>query len=45
MFVGRAFQQKFGIPLDTNCDPLLSDLFVFISYEADFVNRFLKKTS
>jgi hypothetical protein len=33
---GRVFQQTVGIPMDTNCAPLLSDLFLY-SYEADFI--------
>ena len=36
MFSGRAFQQTVGIPLDTNCAPLLADLFLY-SYETDFI--------
>ena len=32
-FGGRVFQQTVGIPMGTNCAPLLSDLF-FHSYEA-----------
>jgi len=35
MFGGRVFQQTFGIPMGTNCAPLLADLFLY-SYEADF---------
>jgi hypothetical protein len=35
MFGGRAFQQTVGIPMDTNCAPLLADLFRYL-YEADF---------
>jgi hypothetical protein len=35
MFVGRVFQQTVGIPMGTNCVPLLVDLFLY-SYEADF---------
>jgi len=32
MFGGRGFQQTVGIPICTNCDPLLADLFLY-SYE------------
>jgi len=42
MFGGRVFQQTVGIPMGTNCAPLLGDLFLY-SYEADFMRRFLKK--
>ena len=35
MFGGRVFQQTVGIPMGTNCVPLLVDLFLY-SYEADF---------
>ena len=42
MFGGRVFQQKVGIPMATNCAPLLADLF-FYSYEADFIQGILKK--
>jgi hypothetical protein len=42
MFGGRDFQQTVGIPMGTNCAPLLADLF-FYSYEADFIQGFLKK--
>ena len=42
MFGGRVFQQTVGIPMATNCDPLLSDLFLY-SYEADFIQGLLKK--
>ena len=42
MFGGRVFQQTVGIPMGTNCSPLLADLFLS-SYEADFIQRPLKK--
>ena len=35
MFGGRAFQQTVGISMDTNCAPLLADLFRYL-YKADF---------
>ena len=34
MFGGRVFQQKVGIPMGTNCAPLLDDLFLYL-YKAD----------
>ena len=40
-FGGRIFQQTIGIPMGTNCAPLLADLFLY-SYEAEFVQRLLK---
>ena len=43
MFDGCVFQQTVGIPMGTNCAPLLADLFLY-SYEADFIQGFLKKT-
>jgi hypothetical protein len=42
IFGGRVFQQTVGIPIGTNCAPLLADLFLY-SYEADFIQGFLKK--
>jgi hypothetical protein len=41
MFGGRVFQQTVGIPMGTNCSPLIADLFLY-SYEADFMQGFLK---
>ena len=35
-------QQTVGIPIDTSSPPLLANLFLY-SYEADFMQRFLKK--
>ena len=40
-FGGRIFQQTIGIPMGTNCAPLLADLFLY-SYEAEFVQSLLK---
>ena len=40
-FGGRTFQQTIGIPMGTNCAPLLVDLFLY-SYEAEFVQSLLK---
>ena len=42
MFGGRIFQQTVGMPMGTNCAPLLADLFLN-SYEADFIQGLLKK--
>ena len=42
MFCGRVFQQTAGIPMGTNCVPLLADLFLY-SYEEDFIQGLLKK--
>ena len=36
------FQQTIGIPMGTNCAPLLADLFLY-SYEADFLDGLLKQ--
>jgi hypothetical protein len=41
-FGGRVFQQTIGIPMGTNCAPLLADLFLY-SYEADFIDGLLKQ--
>ena len=38
---GHIFQQVIGIPMGTNCAPLLADLFLY-SYEADFIQSLLK---
>jgi hypothetical protein len=40
-FGGRVFQQTVGIPMCTNCAPLLADLFLY-SYEAYFIQGLLK---
>jgi hypothetical protein len=42
IFGGRVFQQTVGIPMGTNCAPLLTDLFLY-SYETDFIQEPLKK--
>ena len=49
VFGDQVFQQSIGIPMGTNCAPLLADLFLY-SYEAEFVQKLLrdnnkKKTS
>ena len=40
VFVGKVFQQIIGIPMGTNCSPLLADIF-FYSYEAEFIQSLL----
>jgi hypothetical protein len=40
VFGDQVFQQSVGIPMGTNCVPLLADLFLY-SYEADFVEKLL----
>jgi hypothetical protein len=43
MFGGRVFRtDTVGIPMSTNCAPLLADLFLY-SYEAYFIQGLLKK--
>jgi hypothetical protein len=37
---GQVFQQSVGIPMGTNCAPLLADLFLY-SYEAEFIQKLL----
>jgi hypothetical protein len=45
-FVTQIFHNGYGgdrgIPMGTNCSPLLADLFLY-SYEADFIQGLLKK--
>ena len=41
-FGGRIFQQTIGIPMGTNCAPLLADLFLY-SYEAEFLQNLIKQ--
>ena len=40
-FGGRLFRQVIGIPIGTNCAPLLADLFLF-SYENEFLDNMIK---
>ena len=40
VFGGMVFQQIFGIPMGTNCAPLLADIFLY-SYEAEFIQSLL----
>ena len=42
IFGRHVFQQTVGIPMGTNCAPLLADLFPY-SYKADFIQGLLKK--
>ena len=39
---GRIFQQTVGIPVGTNCAPLLADLFLH-SYKADLIADLIQK--
>ena len=41
-FGGQLFQQMVGIPMGTNCAPLLADLFLY-SYENEFLDKLVKK--
>ena len=40
LFAGKVFQQIVGIPMGTNCAPLLADIFLY-SYEAEFIQSLL----
>ena len=40
VFEGKFFQQIIGIPMGTNCAPLLADIFLY-SYEAEFIQSLL----
>ena len=40
-FGGRIFQQIVGIPMGTNCAPLLADLFLYL-YESEFLQNLIK---
>ena len=40
VFEGKVFQQIVGISMDTNCAPLLADIFLY-SYEAEFTQSLL----
>ena len=40
-FGGCLFRQVIGIPMETNCAPLLADLFLF-SYENEFLDNMIK---
>ena len=41
VFDGQIFQQTIGIPMGTNCAPLLADPFLY-SYGAEFIQGLLK---
>ena len=41
-FGGRLFCQVIGIPMGTNCAPLLADLFLY-SYENEFFRQYDQK--
>ena len=41
-FGGQIFRQIVGIPIGTNCAPLLADLFLY-SYENEFLDKLIKK--
>ena len=40
-FGGRLFRQVIGIPMGTNCAPLLADLFLY-SYESEFLDNMIR---
>ena len=40
LVTGKVFQQIVGIPMGTNCVPLLADIFLY-SYEAKFIQTLL----
>ena len=40
VFAGKVFQQIVGIPMGTNCAPLVADIFLY-SYEAEFIQSLL----
>jgi hypothetical protein len=37
------FQQVVGIPMDTNCVPLLADLFLY-SFESEFLQKLCRRS-
>ena len=41
-FGGVIFQQTIGIPMGTNCAPLLADLFLY-TYEAEFIQYLIAR--
>ena len=41
-FGGQLFRQTIGIPMETNCAPLLADLFLY-SYEREFLDKLIKE--
>ena len=40
VFAGKVFKQIIGIPMGTNCAPLLTDIFLY-SYDAEFIQSLL----
>ena len=40
VFGGKVLQQIVGIPMGTNCAPLLADIFLYL-YEAEFIQSLL----
>ena len=42
MFGGQLFRKTVGIPMGTNCAPLLVDLFLY-SYESEFLDKLIKE--
>ncbi|KAK3093216.1 hypothetical protein FSP39_012788 [Pinctada imbricata] len=42
VFGGKVFQQIVGIPMGTNCVPLLADIFLY-SYEAEFIQSLVSE--
>ena len=41
-FGGQLFREIVGIPMETNCAPLLADLFLY-SYENEFLDKLIKE--
>jgi hypothetical protein len=41
IFEDQVFQESVGIPMGTNCAPLLADIFLY-SYEAEFAQKLLR---
>ena len=41
-FGGQLFRQTVGIPMGTNCTPLLADLSLY-SYENEFLDKLIKE--
>ena len=41
VFGDQVFQQSVGIPMGTNCAPLLTDVFLY-SYDVEFVQKLLQ---
>ena len=42
-FGGQLFQQMAGIPIRTNCAPLMADLFLY-PYEIEFLDKLTKES-